>query len=295
VLALLCFAAWWRINYLRKAALEHWERQLGSIADITKIAIDGWIEERRSDTMGLAEFIGDRPALFANSRSLSLTKKREELSQEAQKHLATVQRQYSYSGVWVIDAAGRAILSSKNGSSPGSTASRVAAWTIEHKMFQIIGPRYDGQGALILIFAAPILKSPNILGAVLATVDPSHFLFPLVTGETIPTKTGEYMLVARVDNEFEILSPLRHPATPPLSVRIPWEKAPRLGKLAIEGVNTSGEFTGHASHIRHRGIGPASRQVRGLRRLPHPSAHRGTPGRCDSRDTWPGHAPVSKG
>lgn len=79
MLALLCFAAWWRINYLRKAALEHWERQLGSIADITKIAIDGWIEERRSDTMGLAEFIGDRPALFANSRSLSLTKKREEL------------------------------------------------------------------------------------------------------------------------------------------------------------------------------------------------------------------------
>jgi len=242
-LALLCVAAWWRINYLRKTALVHWERQLGSIADITKMAIDGWIQERRSGILGLAEFIGDRPALFADSRSLPLMKKRGELYQEAQKQLANVQRQNNYSGIWVIDAAGRAILSSKNGSSPGSTASSVAAWAIEHKMFQIVGPRYDDQGALILIFAAPISNSPEVLGAVLITVDPSRFLFPLVTSETIPTKTGEYMLVARVDNRFEILSPLRHPPAPPLSIRIPWEKAPRLGRLAIEGVNTSGEFT----------------------------------------------------
>ena len=61
-------------------------------------------------------------------------------------------------------------------------------------------------------------RAMNPLGAVALIVDPYKTLFPLVTAETVPTRTGETVLLIRKGDEVLFLSPLRNGSAGPHKV-----------------------------------------------------------------------------
>jgi hypothetical protein len=73
---------------------------------------------------------------------------------------------------------------------------------------------------------------------VLVVSDASQTLFPLVTREVVPTRTGETVLVRGEGNDVVYFSPLRHvpPGSP--NLRIPLSIASAPARLALEGHET---------------------------------------------------------
>jgi two-component system, cell cycle sensor histidine kinase and response regulator CckA len=253
--AILVFAlpifGFWRIRYLKRSALAYWEGQLSSVADVTIFAIREWTRERESELRTLSALIDQHPELFEPGARAVSAGERSRVHKILEESLDLIKQQGGYSGVWAIDAAGRTVLTSREGSLPEEGLRNVAIQAAKEGRRQIIGPLFDAHGVPTLIFAYPTpplaTNAPDPgqrhYGAVLLTVDPSKFLFPLISVDPMTTKTGEYILVAKIDNRFEVLSPLRHPPTPALSVRIPWDKAPILNRMSIEQESAFGEFT----------------------------------------------------
>jgi PAS domain S-box-containing protein len=77
---------------------------------------------------------------------------------------------------------------------------------------------------------------------VLLVSDASQTLFPLVTREVVPTRTGETLLLRREGSNVDYFSPLRHlPAGSP-DLRFPLSAAPEPARLALEGRETFAEY-----------------------------------------------------
>jgi PAS domain S-box-containing protein len=77
---------------------------------------------------------------------------------------------------------------------------------------------------------------------VVLVVDASQTLFPILTHESIPTRTGETLLVRREGDDLVFFSPLRHvPAGSP-NLRFPLSTAPLATRAALEGRNTFVEY-----------------------------------------------------
>ena len=73
----------------------------------------------------------------------------------------------------------------------------------------------EGQGPRRLVFAVPVLaeEAParGPLGAVVLTMAPERGLYPLLTDETVPTRSGEALLFRLEGNEPAYISPFRAP------------------------------------------------------------------------------------
>jgi len=98
---------------------------------------------------------------------------------------------------------------------------------------------------------------PSALGAVALVVDPRETLFPLLTDEIVPTRTGETLLVTRAGGRIVFLSPLRFG---PPGTSAPSSRSVAAG-AALEGRNSFGRFTdyrGVAVLAAVRGISPTS-------------------------------------
>jgi two-component system cell cycle sensor histidine kinase/response regulator CckA len=142
------------------------------------------------------------------------------------------------------------VLSIRDGSRPQNDVQAVALRAMNAGGREIAGPLFDERGLPILVFSFPIQSSgaadppsnQKYCGAVLLTVDPAKFLFPLIAVDPMSTRTGEYMLVAKGQNGIQILSPLRHPPTPALTVRMKPEQAPPLLHVSVDKESASGEF-----------------------------------------------------
>ena len=240
-----------RYRSLRGSALAYWEGQLGSVADVTKFAIMEWVQDRLSEMRGLAALVAGHPELFEPAAQPAAAGKRSTALSGLRPYLQLIRRQNDYSGLWVTDASGEVALSWDPATMPEAGVREVAARAAAGNSWQIFGPRPDSRGTPTLIFAFPIqpvvsdAAAPvrESFGTVLVTVDPSKFLYPLVSMKSMPARTGEQMLVARLGDYFEILSPLRNPPLRALSVRMPWSKAPEMGRIAIERESAFGEFT----------------------------------------------------
>ncbi len=247
----LIVAGFWRAQHLHNAALAYWEGQLSSVADVTKFAIVEWVRDRESEMRELAALLADHPLLFEASTPTGQTSERTAAAAKLQQYLQLVKKQNQYSAIWVTDPSGRVLLTWNSDSVPETAARDVAIMAAKEGRWQIIGPRSDSGGAPMLIFAFPIRAAGRPApdpgracdGAILLTMDPSRFLFPLVSVDSVATRTGEQMLVARLDDQFIILSPLRHPPAKALTIRMPWNTAPEIGRIAIERDNAFGEFT----------------------------------------------------
>ncbi|MDD5543407.1 MAG: PAS domain S-box protein [Acidobacteriia bacterium] len=275
--------AQWRLQRLRQAALDYWQGRLASVADVTKFALQSWGQERRSDALFIAGFVLKDPE---SSILLSPAKgqgKSPRATARMEHDLKKFRLNSGYEGLWVIDTNGRVVLSGL-GIEATPTELNIGLRSIQSGRFQIVGPRRNELNHTLITVSAPMsfaseaTPSPKaeIIGAVVLSVDPQRYIFPLVNQQNMPTETGENILVARLGNEYEILSPLSHPPRPPLEVQMPWASAPELIRRAVEGRDAFGVFNDY----RGRRVVAVTRHVAGtiglIRQVDESEAFAGT-------------------
>jgi two-component system CheB/CheR fusion protein len=232
-------------------ALRNWEGRQDSVADDRSRVVSTWLMERK----GGAELISKYPLV-----SISLKDK----GHSPVPLLDDAKGSYGYLGIYLLDRDGR-LVGQAAGSPTVSPALQAAGrGAIERGRTQIDWLP-GGPGGSSLCFAAPVpgkvarnasgQRVVNPLGAVALVVNPYETLFPLVTAETVPTKTGETLLLMRNGNEVVFLSPVRNRSAGSHEALDRPDSAP---KAALEGRMTFGEY------IDYRGV----RVLAATRRIP---------------------------
>jgi PAS domain S-box-containing protein len=157
---------------------------------------------------------------------------------------------YSYAGVYVLDRNAQVVAQSSR-SIPLNPLFSETCRAVSRSGATGIAVVGDAPNRSLIGFSAPVFPAPGttdaarapgqLLGMVLVVSDASQTLFPLVTRDVVPTRTGETLLVRREGNDIVYFSPLRHVPAGSENLRFPLSVAPIAARLALEGRETFAE------------------------------------------------------
>ncbi|MEO8370777.1 MAG: ATP-binding protein, partial [Candidatus Solibacter sp.] len=230
-----------------RQVLAVWEERQNRVAEDRAHLVANWLQERAGDAESNSrapevitylsqtssqKIAGQRPALLAHLALLNLTK-----------------NTYGYLGTYVLDREGSAVARATASPDPSPLLKSAGRRAIQTGRLQLDWFA-DGKGRSTLCVTSPVPNQigmfaaaqpvMNPIGAVAVLVNPYETLFSLLTGEAVPTKTGENILVARTGGKILYLSPLRGgPMGPHASPGLPELAA----HGALEGRSMFGRFT----------------------------------------------------
>jgi PAS domain S-box-containing protein len=231
--------------------MAYWrERQL-SVADDRARRVSAWLEERRAD----AELFATRPSIRAALRT-QRDSDRLSTPSAAPEHLTRIldtdltailddtARLYGYAGAYLLDHEARVVAQSSTSVAVSpelvalcKTVARTGAFRID-----LFG---DVPDKTLISFSVPVFPARSStrashsprqpLGVGILVAEASKTLFPILTRDAVPTRTGETILARREGNEIVFFSPLRHvPANSP-NLRFSLPTAPLPARAALEG------------------------------------------------------------
>lgn len=257
IAAIGVFAVYQFTSYERARTLKAWEGRLKGMADDRERALVAWVGDQFSD----ARLLASTPAIEdASSRQGSLPE-----AQRAQVALILDQvvKIYGQAGVWLLDSKGMPAAQATS-SPPGvpETAERLVRPVLEGGSQGTIDFfRMPSGGPAVGICVPSGGKAGETPGAVLVVTSPDRWMYPLLQSEPLPTRTGESLLLERDGAQILYLSPLGHHMNAPLNLRVAYDQPGLAGRLAVDGIETFGEFEDY----------------RGVRVLSATKAIRGTP------------------
>jgi PAS domain S-box-containing protein len=246
-----------------RQVLATWEERQSSIADDRTRLVSNWLRERSKDAVANA----NAPEVIAYLSSLAAQRNvREASANRVLAHLAVLNLttdSSGYLGAYVLNRDGRVVTQEAGSSRPYPWLETDSLRAMERGHLQIDWfPQ--GLGRFCFSIVSPVSqKSEKItagqpirkpLGALALAVSPNETMFPFLTEETVPTKTGETLLVARKGNEILYLSPVRH--GPAGFRRVP-HRPTLAASAAVAGPGTFGRF------VDYRGV-PVLAAVRNI-------------------------------
>jgi PAS domain S-box-containing protein len=225
-----------------------WQARQSSVADDRTQMVSEWLRERQFDARDVA-------AETALLRILSPGPERGRmlapLTQKLDRNLECFAHAHGYLGVYVLDPQGRVVVHSTNAPElevASLEASRLAARTGEARI-ELLGDVPDRRR---LRFTYPVSAEETetdsarptlpFVGAVLILADPVHMLFPQLMAQSVPTRTGEIVLLRREGNEVDYVAPLRLASIGATGMRRPFEAATLAGAAALAGREVFGQF-----------------------------------------------------
>lgn len=191
-----------------------------------------------------------RPPIRAASRiphDLDRLSTQSPASADLRTSLDDTARLYGYVGVYLLDRDARVVGQSSR-SVPVSPRLVEISRTVARTGTLRIDLLGDAPEKTLISFSAPVFpgsgtaegvrSTGELLGVGLLVMDASQTLFPILTREGVPTRTGETLLVRREGDAVVFFSPLRHvPADSP-NLRFPLPTAPLPARTALEGRDT---------------------------------------------------------
>ena len=241
---------WLHLRADFREALADWKARQSGIAEYQVNMVSNWLSERRAD----AQLVATRPSV-RTLLGAHYSPNRGEGAYPGDLHelrsfLDEMTRVHSYSAVYVLDREARVVAESN-----GSGSLDAPLLETLRDVTQGEAMRIDLLGGMAqesrIAFTAPIFPGspmgsahqtpPQPLGVALLLSSSAKMLFPLVTRESVPTRSGETILVRREGNEVIYFSPLRYvPAGSP-NLRFSLNAAPIPAGLALGGGETFAE------------------------------------------------------
>jgi PAS domain S-box-containing protein len=197
--AALVLGFWWyHVASERRVVLDHWRARLSTFADDRARLLSDWLQSRKAD----AEVLAGSPAI----RALLAGEGDRGVTAQLDRVLAA----YGYLGIAVVNPSGTVVARSRE---PGALAHApdAARRALTSQSFLIDIPK-EGAGPRRLVFAVPVVGDGGPhgpLGAIVLTMAPERRLYPLLTDETVPTRTGEALLFRMEGNDPTYISPFR--------------------------------------------------------------------------------------
>ncbi len=238
--AVTLLLVWWARRE-RAAHLEHWRARLSATAEDRRAGVDAWVEERIADALVVAHYPSTLSLLDRRARPSRPPSEEKSGGVHLRDVLERLRSVYRYRAVWIVDASG-SVAASSGSSQPDSRCLQIVREAQAHRE-PLVAFHERSDGVVVVGAAAPVLASEGRpLGAVLIESDPTRTVYPLLTKEPAPTRSGETLLVEKEGPDVVFLSPLRHGGEGPLRTRRPFAP-PRLAAVAaLSGVETFGEF-----------------------------------------------------
>ncbi|WP_374486690.1 response regulator [Zoogloea sp.] len=233
-------------------------RRLEAVADLKLGQVSTWLDERRADALALA---GD-----PSFRLLYAQWAHPEARESLREHLEMVRRAYRYGRVAVIDADGRAVVSS----GPPFEVPDVLRTTVRKALAEgrALDTNFYRDGSeekaqVRLDFVAPLKGGPGVpQWAVVLEVDPQAFLFAYLQGWPVPSRTAETLLLRQDGDMLVNLNPLRHQDIPPLGLHLPLSSQAVLGVQVARNPEHRPAIAGAVDYHGARVVG-VGRQVPG--------------------------------
>ena len=214
------------------------EESMAHMAALKSGQITQWMRERRAD----AETARDQPLAWHVLHKPGNPEAREELLQ----WMDRVQEAYGFSGMALFDAAGALHLHAANGEIRWQDAATVADFSA-HAMDAVRAGevvfldlhRLPDQ-SIHMAFAVPVSPPSRggltAAGALVFSIDPHKFLYPLIQRWPTPSTSAETLLVRREGDEVVFLSELRHRPGTALVQRLPVQSSTGMpAAKAVQG------------------------------------------------------------
>ncbi|MFO0588050.1 MAG: PAS domain S-box protein [Polyangiaceae bacterium] len=195
------------------------EEELGSVSRLKVEQIDGWLGERRGDV----EIARTHPIL----RRLLADPVDIEARGQATHYFELLRHLYGYAEIALFDADARPVLVLPAGGLEGRPCVNThAAETLKSPKVTFTDlHRTAPDGPLRIALGGSVeaegATTSAVVGAVLLTIDPDRFLFPLLQRWPVPSDTAEAVLVRRDGDDVIALSPLRFRPNAVLELRVP--------------------------------------------------------------------------
>jgi PAS domain S-box-containing protein len=242
----------WHIGGHYKEEIASWQARQSSLADDQAQRVADWLKERQGDAQVLSASPAVRTVLRAYNAGRHLPQPTSATPAEALTVLDDMAKSYSYAGIYILDRDAQVAMQSGESIplNPLFSESCRAVARSGTPRAVLVG---DAPSQTLMGFIAPVFleadasvpsrRPAQLMGMVLVVSDASKTLFPLVTREVVPTRTGETVLVRREGNDVVFFSPTR--LFPPLArqLRFPLPSAPLPARLALEGRVTFGTYT----------------------------------------------------
>lgn len=209
--AILVGAAGLYLWYFQAEKRDEVQGTLAAIAELQSRQIAQWRDERLSD----ARFLEQSPNVARDVRSLVARPEDPETRALVLAWLGPIKGGDRYSSVRILDRQRRelVVLTSAEESACPAKESAITESFGDGKT-RFVDLHVDESNQLHLATVVPIRAADSAtadVGAVIVLrIDPRHYLFPQLEAWPLPSETGESLLVRRIGDEVEFLSPRRH-------------------------------------------------------------------------------------
>jgi len=201
-----------------KDAIAYWQDQQSTIAGDRARLISNWLGERRADTELLSLYPSVQQLLWpAEESGLSGTSR-----VDALEHLSAFMDQFAfthgYAAIYLMTPQGQVVARSATSESMAfEVIERVRQVSQGHAFW--VGAVSQTQASSYVYFVSPVFAGArskaeaqppsSCLGVLVLQIDPRKSLFPILMVESVPTRSGETLLLQREGNELIYFSPLR--------------------------------------------------------------------------------------
>ena len=241
----------WQISTHYQKEMASWQARQSGLADDQAQRLSDWLKERQGDARVLSSSRAVRTVLHARAAGKHPSNASSAASREFPVNLDDLAKSYSYAGVYILDPDGEVVEQSKR-SIPLNPSFLELCRAVAHSGKPLATLVGDAPGNSQMGFISPVFPESDtdangdhatqVLGIVLMVSDAAKTLFPLMTRDVVPTRTGETLLVRRDGDNVVFFSPLR--LAPKLSKQMsfPLASAPMPAHLALEGRVTFGIY-----------------------------------------------------
>lgn len=225
-------------NYEKETRLQL-EQQLTAIASLKSSELALWHRER----MGDANMLKNSPALPMLLYNLIHHPVDLEELRKLQLYFESLTESYGYESYLIIDALGMPILAFPDDADLEPVNAHQREIEEAFKSGQVVlldfhtHDRYAPE-KIFLVLLIPFFEEAfphQPLGAILITIKPEDYLYPLIANWPAMHKTAETLLVRPENGEVLFLNPLRFQVDAAMQLRIPVEEAEVLAVKAING------------------------------------------------------------
>ncbi len=232
--ALISTFIWYQIENERQTVLANWQARVTAIAEGRARLVSDWFNARHAD----ADVLAASPAV----RALMLEGRGGDVRSQIIPQLDRVAAAYGYAGISLLDTQGHVLARSTGAAELGrdnSEAAVVAARTRTMRVDLVEEPTRK-----LLLMSVPVFAEGGadparpVMGVVSLVMRPETRLFPLLTDETVPTKTGETLLFRSDGVKPSYISPLKGDTAGWSAVDRSLETLGPLAKRAAEGRDT---------------------------------------------------------
>ncbi|HEX6774606.1 MAG TPA: ATP-binding protein, partial [Methylomirabilota bacterium] len=237
--ALISTFIWFQIEGERQTALAQWQARVTTIAEGRARLVSDWFKGRRADADVLAATPAVRSLMLDSGRGV-------DVRGQIVTQLDRVASAYGYAGISLLGTDGQVLARSTGAAELGRENAEAAVVAAKSRSMHV--DLVEEASRKYLVMSVPVFADGGVdssrppMGVVSLLMRPETRLFPLLTDNTVPTRTVETLLFRTDGPKPSYVSPLKGDSAGWSAIDRSLETLAPLARRAANGRDTFGEM-----------------------------------------------------